>query len=124
MTARASLPPARYDLSQRLSAEQLELLLANALVAGTMDAAPEPDRPPEPAATPASDRETALRLSRLGGLRGPTARHPGSPLACCLEELSAELHAGRIGAISAILSAYQFGRATADDTRPQPAGKG
>ena len=160
----APLSPACYDLTQRLSAEQLDLLLANALLRGALDAGPAPNpstkpnlsaepeaataaparlllpaRPQEPARDPAlalalesprrreenpeplaaaallrdSDREMALRRRRQEGWPAPPPPTPGSPLALCLAELSSELQAGRLNAISAILSAYQFGRAAA-----------
>ena len=159
----APLSPACYDLTQHLSAEQLDLLLANALLRGALDAGPAPNPSPAPnlqkepdaAAGPArlllpapardlardpalalaldsprcreenpeplaaaallrdSNRELALRLRRQEGWPLPPPPTPGSPLALCLAELSSELQAGRLNAISAILSAYQFGRAAA-----------
>ena len=162
-------PAACYDLTQRLSAEQLELLLANALLRGALDAGPAPTgpaankaaaaatAPPVPATTPGeirppagpwellapdpalalalnsprgreadpdpraaaallrdSSQELAQRRRGWGNKPGSARKSPPErPLAWCLAELSGELQAGRLNAISAILSAYQFGRAAA-----------
>lgn len=113
-------PAPRYDLSQKLSADQLELLLENALMAGALDAA----RPcaigyGRPLPRLAADQQTAAALEAIGGLKPgrttpPAAdRGPYLTLVRGHRELSRSLAAGNIGTITAILSAYQFGRACA-----------